>query len=104
MVSTVVGSWPVRVNVTEYESTPNPNALKCWLSGPLSSVPRSFLNPEMAGEDPLARLLFQQAGLTSLLINGDWMTINKPAEAVWSEVKREVERVLANGSWDESES
>jgi hypothetical protein len=80
--------------VTEFESTPNPNAVKCWLDKPISDGPRSFLNAQMAGDDPIARALFEQAGATTVLFNGDWMTVNKPAEADWTKVKAAVKRVL----------
>lgn len=83
------------VKIVRYEPTPNPNALKCWLDQPLSENPRSFLNAEMAADDPLASRLFEQAGLTTLLINGSWMTINKPPDTNWPTVKRNVESVLA---------
>ena len=83
------------IRITRYESTPNPNALKCVLSEPISTTPRSFLNSGMAEVDPLARRLFHEADLTTLLINGDWMTINKPDAARWPAVKRRVEQVLA---------
>lgn len=81
-------------HVTDFEPTPNPNAVKCWLDRPISSGPRSFLNAQMAGDDPIAAALFTQAGVTTVLFNGDWVTVNKPAEADWSSVKAKVKRVL----------
>lgn len=81
-------------NVTEFESTPNPNAVKCWLDRRISEGPRSFLNPQMAEVDPIAAALFQQAGVTTVLFNGDWVTVNKPADADWSNIKTKVKRVL----------
>ena len=81
--------------ITRYETTPNPNALKCWLDRPISDRPRSFLNADMAADDPLALRLFADAGLTTLLLNGDWITINKPADAAWPAVKKAVEAALA---------
>src|SRR5688572_19682791 len=80
--------------VTEFESTPNPNAVKCWLDRPISDGPRSFLNAQMATSDPVAAALFEQAGVTTVLFNGDWVTVNKPADADWSRVKASVKRVL----------
>lgn len=82
------------VRVLRYDATPNPNAVKCILSTPLSTHPRSFLNREMAADDPLASALFQVEGVTNILINADWMTVGKHPEASWSEVKRGVGRVL----------
>src|SRR5690554_2366615 len=57
-------------SIVEFESTPNPNALKIWLDKPISDRPRSFLNAEMAAEDPIASALFQQAGVVTALFNG----------------------------------
>jgi hypothetical protein len=80
--------------VTHFESTPNPNAVKCWLDKPISDRPRSFLNQEMASDDPLAAALFAEAGVTTVLFNGDWLTVNKPPDADWTGVKNRVKRVL----------
>ena len=82
-------------HVTRFEDTPNPNAVKCWLDRPISEGPRSFLNAEMAADDALADALFSEAGITTLLLNGDWLTVNKPVEANWSTVKAAVQRILA---------
>lgn len=81
--------------VTEFEPTPNPNAVKCWLNQPISDRPRSFLNAEMAREDPIASALFADAGATAVLFNGDWLTVNKPPDASWAQVKASIKRVLA---------
>ncbi len=82
------------IRITEFETTPNPNALKCWLDQPVSDGVKSFLNADMAAEHPLAARLFADAGLTTLLLNGDWMTINKPPAAKWPTVKKRVQAVL----------
>ena len=81
--------------VTRFEPTPNPNAVKCWLDRPISAGPRSFLGPEAAGDDPVAAALFRDAGVTTILFNGEWVTVNKPPAADWDQVKRAVKRVLA---------
>jgi hypothetical protein len=81
-------------HVTEFEQTPNPNAVKCWLDQPISDGPRSFLNQQMAADDPIAAALFAQAGVTNVLFNGQWMTVNKPADADWASVKTKVKRIL----------
>ena len=80
--------------VTRFESTPNPNAVKCWLDRPISDRPRSFLDRAMAEEDALARRLFDEAGAVCLLFNGEWVTVNKDADAEWAAVKEKVRRVL----------
>jgi hypothetical protein len=48
----------------------------------------------MAEADPIAHALFSQAGVTNILFNGDWLTVNKPADAEWAKVKATVKRVL----------
>ena len=84
--------------VTEFESTPNPNAVKCWLDRPISDGPRSFLNASAAAGDPVAAALFADAGATTILFNGDWITVNKPPTADWATVKRRIKAVLARAS------
>ena len=81
--------------VTEFEPTPNPNAVKCWLDRPISDGPRSFLNADMAAADPIAQALFADAGVTTVLFNGEFLTINKPPDSEWRTVKASVKRVLA---------
>ena len=81
--------------ITEFESTPNPNAVKCWLDRPISEGPRSFLDAEAAAADPIARALFEEAGIVVALFNGDWLTVNKPPDASWPTVKRRVKAVLS---------
>lgn len=81
--------------ITRFEETPNPNALKCILDRPISDHPRSFLNAGMADGDPLASALFGVEGVAVVLMNGDWVTVNKRPEADWGKVKAGVKRVLA---------
>ena len=80
--------------VLEFEPTPNPNAVKCWLDRPISAEPRSFYTVELAAGDPIASAHFTQAGVTNVLFNGEWITVNKPADADWNAVKASVQRVL----------
>jgi hypothetical protein len=82
--------------VTEFEATPNPNAVKCWLDRPISDGPRSFLNAKTAAADPIAAALFSQAGATTVLFNGDWLTVNKAPQADWANIKKGIKRVLAD--------
>jgi NFU1 iron-sulfur cluster scaffold homolog, mitochondrial len=84
--------------VVEFESTPNPNAVKCWLDRPISEGPRSFLNAEAAAGDPIARQLFERAGAVVVLFCGDWLTVNKRPDASWASVKRKVTQVLSEAT------
>lgn len=81
--------------ITRFEDTPNPNAVKCWLDRPISDGPRSFRAPADAADDPIAGLLFERTGVTNVFFCGDWLTVNKRAEARWADVKKTVRAVLA---------
>lgn len=80
--------------VRAFQDTPNPNALKCVLDRSAGEGSRSFFNAEAAAGDPIASRLFAIDGVTNVLIHGDWITVNKRAEAAWAGIKRAVERVL----------
>lgn len=82
------------MKVVEFESTPNPNAVKCWLDGRVSEGPRSYFNAAAAAGDPLAGALFAIPGVVNVLILGDWITVSKSPEASWPAVKSGVRRVL----------
>ena len=81
--------------VTEVQPTPNPNAVKFVLDRPISDAPTSFLSADQATSHPIAQRLFAVAGVSSLLLLGDFVTVNKHADASWSPIKRKVRQVLA---------
>lgn len=89
------------VTVIRFETTPNPHALKCVLSGRVSEGSRPFRTVEAAGKGadegghPLAAALFAVSGVTGVLLCGDWLTVNKAPEAKWPAIKRGVEKALA---------
>ena len=80
--------------VLEIQLTPNPNALKFVLDGVVSPQPASFFNVGAAAEHPLAKRLFEIEGVTSLLLLGDFVTINKSPETRWDDIKRQAKAVL----------
>lgn len=82
------------MKVVEFEATPNPNAIKCWLDGRASAGPRSYFNAEAAQGDPLARSLFAIPGVTNVLILGDWITVSKGPQTPWPAVKNAIRRAL----------
>jgi hypothetical protein len=82
--------------VQEVQSTPNPNALKFVLDRPISDQPTSYFNPDSAKSNPLATQLFAVPGVVSLLFLGDFVTINKSAEARWADIKKTVEKILSS--------
>ncbi|MCH2149160.1 MAG: NifU N-terminal domain-containing protein [Phycisphaerales bacterium] len=81
--------------VVEYETTPNPNAMKCWLDQPISEGPESFFNAEAAAGHPIAKALFATGKVNNLLFNGTWLTVGKIQKTTWPTVKKHLERVLA---------
>jgi len=81
--------------VHDVQPTPNPNALKFILDRPVSEQPTSFFNAGSAKDHPLASRLFGVPGVSSLLLLGDFITINKSPEARWADIKGKVEQVLA---------
>jgi hypothetical protein len=82
-------------DVREIQPTPNPNAVKFVLDRPITDGPVSFLSAEQAVSHPIAQQLFAIPGVTSLLLLGDFVTVNKDAAASWATIKRKVKQVLS---------
>ncbi len=80
--------------VTEVQPTPNPNAQKFLLDQPVSQQPMSYFNPAAAGDHPVAKALFDIPGVSSLLLLGDFITVNKRPDAKWPDISKRVESVL----------
>jgi len=83
--------------VQEIQPTPNPNAAKFILDRPIVEQPLSFFSPAAAKGHPLAEALFAIPGVSSLLLLGDFVTVNKTAEAKWDQITARVRAVLAHG-------
>ena len=82
------------MRVIEVQATPNPNALKFVLDEQVSERPVSCLSAAAAQQNELARRLFEVEGVTSVLLLGDFVTVNKEPKADWTEIKRGVKKVL----------
>jgi hypothetical protein len=82
--------------VKEIQPTPNPNAAKFVLDGEISEQPLSFLSPEQGRDHPLAAQLFAINGVTSVLLLGDFVTVNKAPEVQWSLITSKVQEILQN--------
>ena len=80
--------------VKEIQATPNPNALKFVLDAEITDKPVSFLNPSEGTGHPLASQLFAIEGVTSILLLGDFVTVNKSADAKWEFITRNVREIL----------
>lgn len=81
--------------VVETQPTPNPNALKFILDRPISERPISFFNAAAAKDHALASKLFAIDGVTTLLLLGDFITVNKSPDKPWTTITPAVKRVLA---------
>lgn len=82
------------LQIREVLPTPNPNAMKFVLDQAISDRPMSFLNATAAENHPLAKRLFSIEGVTSVLLLGDFVTINKSSNAKWPDIKKNVKHML----------
>jgi hypothetical protein len=80
--------------VREIQPTPNPNAAKFVLDRAISEAPMSFLNAQQAQDHPIASQIFAIAGVTSVLILGDFVTVNKTPDAQWKSLTKKVQEIL----------
>jgi NFU1 iron-sulfur cluster scaffold homolog, mitochondrial len=84
--------------VLEIQPTPNPNAAKFVLDRPVTQQPMSFFNSSAARDYPLARELFAIPGVSSLLMLGDFITINKSPDTAWDDITDRARSVLASAA------
>jgi hypothetical protein len=77
-----------------FESTPNPNALKCVLDVPRTGPIVSAGKAEEAGGDALAVALLGIPGITRVLLHTAFVTVSKEPAADWAPIKRAVKKVL----------
>jgi NFU1 iron-sulfur cluster scaffold homolog, mitochondrial len=82
--------------VQEIQPTPNPNAMKFLLDRAISEQPTSFFDADSAQGHPVASRLFAVPGVSSLLLLGDFVTVNKIPGAKWPEITSQVKSVLSS--------
>jgi hypothetical protein len=82
-------------NVT-VQGTPNPNAAKFTVDRTLieGGSSKSFFDAESAKENALASKLFEIAGIASLLIADDFVTVTKSASADWNDLLPLIEQTI----------
>ena len=82
-------------SVNDIQPTPNPNAAKFLLDREIVDQPTSFFDAGAAKDHPIANRLFAIPGVSSLLLLGDFITVNKTPDAKWSDIKEKVQEALA---------
>ncbi len=80
--------------VLEVQPTPNPNAMKFVLNREIASQPASFFSANAAEGHSLARQLFEVAGVTSILVLGDFVTVNKSDDTEWKKITPKIKAIL----------
>lgn len=78
----------------KFETTPNPNALKCVLGAPRTGPIVSAGSPEQAGGDEQALALLAIPGVTRVLLHAAFVSVSKEPDASWAPIKRQVKKVL----------
>lgn len=82
------------IRITQFQPTPNPNAVKCVIDHRLPDTPRSYFNRDQVDSDPLAARLFDIPGITNILIHESFITVGKDPAADWKPIKSAVELAL----------
>lgn len=83
------------LKVTEFVTTPNPNAIKIVVAGLTSGGgTRSYREAAQAAGDPLAAAVMAIPGVRNVLVQEGWMSVGKSAEAEWKSLKPALKRVL----------
>ena len=77
--------------IAEIEPTPNPNAMKFILREPLTwGITRSYDNAALAGDDPLAKAIFDIEHVTNVFYVDHWITVTQDGAADWQELMRKL--------------
>ncbi|XOV74250.1 MAG: NifU N-terminal domain-containing protein [Phycisphaerales bacterium] len=59
-----------------------------------SRTSRRVFSRSAAAGDPLAEPFFKLGGIRNILMNGDWISVNKLDDTDWSTLKPRIRRVL----------
>lgn len=80
--------------VVEFETTPNPNALKCNLDREIASKTLSFRQPTEGASHPLAGPMFEIPGVVGVMFCRDFVTVTREPGRSWGPIRSGVETVL----------
>jgi hypothetical protein len=74
--------------VVTFQQTPNPNAGKFVVGRPVveGRASRSFFSADQAAQEPVAAALFRLAGVASVFMVEDFVTVTKKPDAGWAEL------------------
>ncbi|MEM9374067.1 MAG: NifU N-terminal domain-containing protein [Planctomycetota bacterium] len=81
-----------------FESTPNPNAVKCVLHKPRRGEIISAASPAEADGNLLALELLAVPGVTRVLLHTTFVSVSKSPDSSWLSVKRAINKVLNDDS------
>ena len=74
------------------EPTPNPNALKFTHNRSVAEGrSKTYASPEAAEASPLAKQLFEIAGVKSLFFLNNFITVTRQPGGDWAAISRQVE-------------
>ncbi|HSL26898.1 MAG TPA: NifU N-terminal domain-containing protein [Acidimicrobiia bacterium] len=74
------------------DPTPNPNAVKFSVGRPVGG-PATFV-PGKPVDDPMAAALLGLAGVTSVFMTADFVTISKSPDADWEQIVPPARQIL----------
>lgn len=75
------------------EPTPNPNAMKFTVGIPVGG-PATY-TAATADDNPMARELLALAGVTSVFMTADFVTVSKSADGDWAALTPAISEILA---------
>lgn len=79
-----------------FESTPNPDAIKCVLPTPRRGDIVSAGSPAEADGNLLALELLAIPGVTRVLLHTGFVSVSKSPDSSWLSIKRGVNKVLSD--------
>jgi anti-sigma factor RsiW len=74
------------------EATPNPNALKFSIGQDVGG-PRTYVAGRPV-DDPMSEMLLALAGVTSVFMTADFVTLTKAPDADWMLIAEQAQKIL----------
>jgi hypothetical protein len=86
----------VPLRITRFETTPNPNALRCAVEPAPTDKPRAYRarSDAAAAGDALALRLFDAGPISSVLIHTTFITAVKTPDAKWPPLKKALKSAI----------